>query len=117
LATLPVTFVRNQLLCDCCRSAYNDWQVQHSEWEKLPAELHTQNLCRDCYTSAVQAPSAVVSAPVRRVVRAVSHKPALMLGFLAAVVVAAGWLFWCVDELPHAVPTAIIAGSLEGAPV
>lgn len=54
VATRPVTFVRNQLQCECCRKAYNDWQVQHVEWEKLPAALRTQNLCRDCYGAAIQ---------------------------------------------------------------
>ena len=37
-----------------CRSAYNDLQVQHPEWEKLPANIRPQNLCRGCYGNALE---------------------------------------------------------------
>jgi len=89
MTTRGVVFVRNQLLCECCHSAYNDWQVQHTEWEKLPAQLRQQNLCRDCYGAALPADRQplvkAVLAPVVRATRRVPHLPLCLLILLVSV--------------------------------
>ena len=59
LAPMPLYFVRNQLKCECCAKNYNDWQVAHSEWEKVPRRQRDKNMCRDCYGKATEHAFAI----------------------------------------------------------
>jgi len=87
-----------------CRSAYNDWQVQHAEWDKLPAELHQQNLCRDCYGAALPPERrgwlAKAITPGRQLVHALHSSPALTLVGLLTLLCGFVAVWWAMTMQP-----------------